>query len=426
MFSPEKKFLKDVYLQSLNAVQPSVLFGKYLHRFENNLYYHNTLVPVSSDGKTVLAGSGKASVNMAKALLSYLSVKPDNTLLVSPFPNTGKEFRVLSGDHPLPGRNSCRTGKAMAELMKDLKPGDLVYYVLSGGSSSLLEYPAEGISAGDIQKANKVFLTNGLTIYETNFLRTRLSRIKGGGLAEYCRATVCVFVLSDVMGNDMSVIGSGPFYSPATQNYDIDTLIRQYRLEESLAPHVIKKLRENTPAAKKEKKDIPHFLVGSNIDLLGSAAAILEKKGINVITFPESLYGEARDTGKMIASMIRHFRGPRPSCLLFGGETTVTLSGKTGKGGRSQETALSALLELNKENNYVLLCAGSDGIDGNSDAAGAVVNEHTQKKAKDTGLSLSEFMERHDSYSFHQQCGSLIKTGYTGTNVNDIAMALLF
>ncbi|MDZ7795761.1 MAG: glycerate-2-kinase family protein [Candidatus Marinimicrobia bacterium] len=214
MFSPGKKFLKDVYLQSLSAVQPSALFGKYLHRFENKLYYHNSLVPAAADGKTVLAGSGKASVNMAKAVLGYVSVKPENTLLISPFLNTGEKFRVLPGDHPLPGRNSCRAGKTMAKLMNDLEPGDLVYYVLSGGSSSLLEYPAEGISIEDIQKANKVFLASGLTIHEINFLRTRLSRIKGGGLAEYCRANVCVFVLSDVMGNDMSVIGSGPFCPP--------------------------------------------------------------------------------------------------------------------------------------------------------------------------------------------------------------------
>ncbi|MDZ7821375.1 MAG: DUF4147 domain-containing protein [Candidatus Marinimicrobia bacterium] len=423
MFSSEKIFLKDVYLQSLNAVRPSVLFEKHLHSSGNTLYFQNTPLPVFPPGRILLAGSGKASVQMAKALLPRLPVTPERTLLVSPRPDAAEGLQVFPGEHPLPGKKSLNAGKAMTELLRDTAPGDTVFYMLSGGSSSLLEYPLEGISMEDIRNAGAAFLERGMSIHEINALRSRLSRVKGGRLAELCRANTHVFVLSDVMGNALSVIGSGPFYPPPAGSFDPDLLIETYRLGECLPEHILGKLRENAPPA----AGIPatHHLLGTNTDLLGTAAGLLEKAGMRVICFPDSLYGEAREAGEMIAQMILQYRGERPACILFGGETTVTLSGKSGKGGRSQETALSALRELGGREDYALLCAGSDGIDGNSDAAGALVDHRTRAKAKDSGLSLTAFLRRHDSGTFHERCESQIRTGYTGTNVNDIAMALI-
>ncbi len=421
MLSSKKTFLKNIYLKTLQSVHPDALFSKYLHLYEGNLYYRNTLINCYSSGRLILAGSGKASLAMAEAFLHFLPKKPDKTLLISPFPNTASHFKVYKGNHPLPAAESINAGKQMLALLDSLHEEDLLLYVLSGGSSSLFEYPVDGISINDIQKATQVFLAQGLSIGEINFLRARLSQVKAGKLAERCKADCQVFVLSDVMGNDISVIGSGPFSAQKSPSYTADTLINKYHLDLFLEPQVIHCLRKNIPL--QTKKDIPHYIIGSNIDILESAASILEESGIKTISFPESLFGEANDAGIMIANMLTNYTGSKPICMLFGGETTVTLSSGYGKGGRAQETALSALNKLKNTSGITLLCAGSDGIDGYTDAAGAIVDAVTYQMAKAKGISLEDYLLRHDSYSFHQQCDSLIKTGYSGTNVGDIVMA---
>ncbi len=423
MSPKEKIFLTDIYLRTLQSVHPDALFSKYLHLYESNLYYRNTRINCHPSGRLILAGSGKASLTMAEALLNFLPKKPDKTLLISPFQNTTSHFDVYRGNHPVPAAESINAGKQMLALLDSLHEEDLLLYVLSGGSSSLFEYPVDGISIDDIQKATQVFLAQGLSIGEINFLRAGLSQVKAGKLAERCKANCQVFVLSDVMGNDISVIGSGPFSAQKSPSYTADTLINKYHLDSFLESHMIHRLRKNISL--QSEKHIPHYIIGSNIDILESAAGILEESGIKTISFPESLFGEADDAGLMIANMLTNYTGSRPICMLFGGETTVTLSTGYGKGGRAQETALSTLNKLKNTPGITLLCASSDGIDGYTDAAGAIVDAATYQIAKANGISLEDYLLKHDSYFFHQQCGSLIKTGYSGTNVGDIVMALI-
>ena len=423
MASAETTFLKEIYLRGLDGVQPAVLLKKCLHRHEGKLYCHNTRIPASRGGRNILAGSGKAALNMAKALLPYLPGNTEKAPLIVPSGTPGGEYPLLPGDHPLPGANSLRAGKAVLRLLHSAGPSDTLYYVLTGGSSSLLEYPLPGISREEMRNATEHFLAKGLSIREINFLRARLSRVKGGRLAAECKADIHVFVLSDVMGNDMCSIGSGPFYAYPEGRFDCGELLREYGLDTALPPHVLKALRENRPP--QPPREVPHYLCGSNIDLLGALSRALKARDIRTLVFPESLFGEAVKAGRMIADMIRHYSGPLPIAMIFGGETTVTLGSGPGKGGRSQETALAALEALGDRKGWALLCAGSDGIDGNSDAAGAAVDGSVWKKAAEKGLSPGACLTAHDSYTFHRHCGSLIRCGHTGTNVNDIAVALL-
>jgi len=279
------------------------------------------------------------------------------------------------------------------------------------------------ISLEDIQKSTDSFLSLGMSIHEINVLRATMSQVKAGKLAKICKAKTYIFVLSDVMGNDLSIIGSGPFYKTAIEQNMIENLIAKYKLEDHLSKHIINVFKNHQ--AIRNIRDIPHYLIGSNMELLEAAELNCFDESIRPLSFPESLFGEAILAGKMIADMLKHYSGPKPTCMIFGGETTVTLNDHPGKGGRSQELALSVLEELKNTPGLSILSAGSDGIDGVGGAAGAIVDADTFKTANSLGLSIEAYLDKHDSYHFHKQCGSLIEIGYTGTNVGDVVLALI-
>jgi hydroxypyruvate reductase/glycerate 2-kinase len=423
MPSKEKEFLNNTYHKIIDAVQPDALYKKYLHVFDNTLYYRNTLIDLETSGKLVLAGSGKASLSMGKAILPYLKRKPDNSLFISPSEPSDTPFTVMQGNHPIPDKKSLTAGICMFKLIDSLTENDTLIYFLSGGSSSLLEYPVPGISLEDIQKSTESFLSLGMSINEINILRGAMSQIKAGKLAKICKAKSYIFVLSDVMGNDLSVIGSGPFYKTPVEQNIIEDLIAKYKLEDCLPEHLIEILNTYKPLS--DIHNITHYLIGSNMDLFEAVELICFDQNIRPLSFPESLFGEAKQTGKMIADMIKLYTGPKPICMIFGGETTVTLNKNPGKGGRSQELALSVLAELQDTPGITLLSAGSDGMDGVGGATGAIVSAHTYKKAQELNLCIEKYLEKHDSYHFHKKCESLIEIGYTGTNVGDVVLALI-
>jgi len=419
----EKEFLINAYHKIIDAVQANALYQKYLHVFDHTLYYKNTPIDLDTPGRLIFAGSGKASLSMGKAILPYLSRKPDKSLFISPSEPSGALFTVMQGNHPVPGKKSHTAGIRMLELIDSLTKNDTLVYFLSGGSSSLLEFPETGISLKDVQKVTKALLSCGMSINEINVLRGALSQVKAGKLAQRCKAKCHIFVLSDVTGNELSVIGSGPFYKSNIDQDKIHSLIKKYQLENVLPSHIIDIFKGYGPAVNID--NIPHYLVGSNMDLLEAAELICFDEGIRPLSFPESLFGEANQAGKMIADMLKYYSGQKPTCMIFGGETTVTLNETPGKGGRSQELALSVLSELQDTPGMTLLSAGSDGIDGVGGAAGAIVDTDTYKTARSLSLSIPKHLENHDSFHFHKQCGSLLITGYSGTNVGDVVMALI-
>jgi hydroxypyruvate reductase/glycerate 2-kinase len=422
MVADPKDILINAYHSIVNEVKAGALFRKYLHMFNDTLYFRNTVIDTRPKGSLVLAGSGKASLAMGTAFLNFCPHPWDKSLFISPSKPSESPFYHIRGDHPLPEKNSLEAGKSMYELISSLSEDDTLIYFLSGGSSALMEYPVDGLSIDSISVLTDTLLAKGLDIREINTLRPALSRVKGGQLANLCKANCYVFVLSDVMGNDLSMIGSGPFDQTAADRDKIREIINTYELETVLSPDIIEKL---LGFEKTEVPKIPHFLIGSNMDMMQAAETACFDAGIKPLVFPESLFDEARENGKMIADMIRLYEGETPVCMIFGGECTVTLNEQPGLGGRSQELALSALEELKDKPGIYLLAAGSDGIDGVGGAAGAIVSSNTYQKAEQLGLSIQSYLDKHDSYHFHQQCGSLIITGYSGTNVGDIVMALI-
>ena len=423
MLIKEKEFLINTYHRIVSDVQAEALYKKYLHSFENTLYFKNTPIDTDPKGRLVLAGSGKASLNMGTSFLPYLNREADNSLFISTSEASDAPFSVIEGDHPTPQENSLRAGKAMHDLIQSLNDDDTLIYFLSGGSSSLMELPVNGLNIDDLQHATKCFLSLGLNIGEINTLRAALSQVKAGKLADKCKANCYVFVLSDVMGNDLSIIGSGPFHPSKATPAGIREIIEKYELKDHLSPDMINLLQSYEPS--NTKHNIPHFLIGSNMDLLQAAETACFDHEITPLTFPESLFGEASEAGRMIADMLRLYSGKTPVCMIFGGETTVTLNDKPGKGGRAQELALSVLRELKDSSGIFVLSSGSDGMDGVGGGAGAIVSAETYKNSIKLKLSIEDHLHSHDSYHFHEKCGSLIKTGYSGTNIGDVVIGLI-
>lgn len=419
-----KKLLTGSLHYALKCVQPDALFRKYLRLHNDTLYFRNIALYNKNDGRLFLAASGKASCGMAKALLPYLPVEPEDSLLIAPEICNNSTLHSCRGNHPLPGAESLEAGRKMLTFLKTRNENDTLIFLLSGGSSAMMEYPRPGIGLQDLQKANTLFLSRGLDIGEINLLRGRLSALKAGKATAACAARTRVLLISDVIGNDISVIGSGPFAVPKPGMKNPGKIIDKYRLDKDLPKHILDRmlLEDSENSAIRE---VPHYLAGSNMDLLEAAEAYFTGRNIPVETYPESIYGEARNMGDMIAGMVNNYSGPRPGIILFGGESTVRLNKDPGYGGRSQEMALAILAGLKDTNDYTILCAGSDGIDGNTDADGALVDGQTYLRAQKLGLSPDVYLQNHDSYHFHRPCGSLIKTGPTGTNVADICIVFL-
>lgn len=422
MLTDPKEFLIKAFQGIISNVKADALFKKYLHLFENTLYYRNTPLNIDLKGKLVLAGSGKASLDMGKALLGYLPGNVDKSLFISPIEVPEAPFTQILGDHPVPRANSLKAGKNMLELISSLNKEDTLIYLLSGGSSALMELPADGLTMTDLKVATEVFLSKGMNIHDINTLRAALSEVKAGKLASMCKARCYVFVLSDVMGNDMSTIGSGPFYRTNSNPVKIRSIVVKYDLKKHLSQNLLNALLSYEAS---ETKEIPHYLIGSNMDLMQAAETACFDAAVKPLSFPESLFGEAQQNGKMIADMLKLYSGEKPACMIFGGETTVTLNDNPGLGGRAQELALSVLQELKDTPGIYLLSAGSDGMDGAGGAAGAIISAETHHKSQELGLSIEKYLEEHDSYHFHEQCDSLITTGYSGTNVGDVVLALI-
>jgi len=264
-------------------------------------------------------------------------------------------------------------------------------------------------------------MVSGMSIREMNTIRQRVSRIKGGKLAKLCRAKTTVFYISDVPNDDISIVGSGPFAPPLQD--PIEKIISKYHLEKKIPKKLITSLLHEKPTIAVPK--VPHYVVGNNRTALNSIARACGASGLNYRIFPDFLKGSAESTGEKIGKMCLNEKKNGPIALIMGGETYVNSENSTGKGGRSQETALSILKTIKDTPGITCLCAGTDGIDGPTDAAGAVVNAGIYQKSQNMGLPIYQYLENHDSYNFHEKCGSLLKTGPTGTNVCDVAIAFI-
>jgi len=422
----------SIFYHALNSVKPLNVIKNALTYKKGVLSVYNKQYNLNAFKDVYVFGSGKASVEMAKAILPVLGKRITSGLVVANYTYPALEtIQVVQGTHPVPTEKSVEAADTLIDKLSHLTKYDFYIYLLSGGTSALLERPLRPLTLNDLQAVTNLLLKSGVPIEEFNVVRKHLSMIKGGKLAQFTRAKGIVLVVSDVIGDPLASIGSGPLYAEQENYPEAYAILQKYALWEKL-PHAVKsviqdKLREAEHKINMQKlSHIDHFIVANNMKLLMQAKEKAKSLGIKTHIMSSRLKGEAKDVAKAIVSIGKEIllsKNPfkSPVCLLFGGETTVTLHGN-GKGGRNQEMCLSALQEIKDMPDISFLSAGTDGIDGNSDAAGAIIDNTSYQKAIKNGLNIDNYLSNNDSNTFFKRTGDLIQTGYTGTNVMDISI----
>jgi glycerate-2-kinase len=391
---------------------------------------------IAPAGRWNLIAAGKAAVPMASACLAGVTKPPALAIAVAPgwsdsLP-AGVEY--FAAGHPVPTAVSLEAGRRALEIARATEPGDALAVLLSGGASALLECPDPGVSLADLQATTSRLLRAGADIWQLNAVRKHLSRVKGGRLASAAAGRTLALAVSDVVGDDPAVIASGPTVADPTTYADALEVLERFGGSGSFPAAVVDVLRDGLAGA---RPDTPKagsaglsrtttLIVGSLRDALEGARREAEARGYRVLVEPVPLTGEARLAASSVLERIRTHaeRGPK-TCLLSGGETTVTVTG-TGKGGRNQELALALVGPLaGFATPCVVASVGTDGVDGPTDAAGAVVDNTTNDRARDAGLGdPGSFLRDNNAYAFFRGLGDLVMTGPTGTNVGDIQVVM--
>lgn len=412
---PRGEFVMRVLATTLQAVDPGIAVRAFI---ENN--------PLPKNKKLFVFGLGKAAISMTHSLRDLVHIT--DTLVITKYasPLDLEPATVLLGDHPIPSDASFRAGMAAQKFLSQLTQDDLLVCLISGGGSALMTTPI--IPLEDLQQLTSALLACGARIDEINALRRHLDLLKGGGVAQQANgAQIVSLLLSDVVGDSLETIASGPTAPDPSSREDALAIIDKYDLRKMIPASIIPALRETAKPSDAIFRSVENHLIGSNKLALQIARSQIMTEGFTVKIITSKLEGEARDVGREMAIQLKAelAKTPRPICLLAGGETTVTING-SGKGGRNQELALSAVGELAELEDVMLISLGTDGEDGPTDAAGAVVTGETAQRAKMLGLDEADFLLRNDAYSYFTQLDDLIKSGPSGTNVNDLVMCFAF
>lgn len=402
--------VKKIFDAALQAAMPQHVLPKHVFVKQHALHVNGTCYPLPTAGKLFLFGSGKAARSMGEALVECLGEHLHGGLLVTPHPKgTLGPLALLHGAHPVPTQESLDAGQALLEQMGGLSEEDFYIYVLSGGSSAMIEALHPSLSLSILQETTQILLSHALPIQTINGVRKSLSRIKNGGLARSCKAKGVVLVVSDVIGDDLGTIGSAPLMPTA---FTPPSLPKE--AFEALHP-LVKAALQNPPLGLFEAP--PHHFVATNRLALDAAKTAAQALGYETHVLSDTLEGEVLEVAQYLHAQSQT-PVSKPTCWLYGGETTVTLTG-SGKGGRNQHLAL-AFLRLLQDPAVSFLSAGTDGIDGNSGAAGAWATMALKTNAKALGLELETSLQACDSASFFKALGAQIHTGPTGTNVMDV------
>ncbi len=373
------------------------------------------------EGRLVLIAAGKAAWQMAKAASDQLGDRIDSGVVITKYGHCQGELPKLllrEAGHPVPDENSFRATQAAIDAVSDLKENDTVLFLLSGGGSALFEKPL--IPGEDLNRLTEELLACGADIVEMNTVRKRFSAVKGGRFAEICKpAKVFAIVLSDVLGDRLDMIASGPAYPDSSTAAEAEAIVRKYGL--TLTPQMVELLQKETP---KTLDTVETHITGSVRQLCMAAEQTAKALGYETILLTDQLTCTARDAGVFFGDIARtHAGSGRRIAFLAGGETVVNLTGH-GKGGRNQELALAAAEALAGKN-ACLFSLGSDGTDGPTDAAGGIVDGETAGLLKTQGVVIDEVLKENDSYHALQTCNGLLFTGPTGTNVNDLSVLLI-
>ena len=378
--------------------------------------------------KIYLIAIGKAAWSMAKAASDFLGSRLTQGIIITKYHHAQEDLPRITtyeAGHPVLDENTIIATKACIALAKSLTPDDVLLFLVSGGGSALFEAPKEGLTLADLQAVNSQLLASGADIVEMNMIRKRLSAVKAGQFAKLAGETpIFAVILSDVLGDRLDTIASGPAVPDMSTVQDALAVVRKYNLQ--LTDLQLKYLQEETP---KEITNVTTAITGSVKTLCDAAKKAATMLGYTPYVLTTTLDCEAREAGRMLAAMARDTIAgttafTRPCAIIAGGETVVTLKGK-GKGGRNQELALAAVKTIAGLEDVVIFSLGSDGTDGPTDAAGGIVDGYTFEKLKEKGLNLDQILANNDAYHGLEAVDGLIMTGPTGTNVNDVSIVLI-
>jgi hydroxypyruvate reductase len=437
---------------ALNAVEPGAAVGRHLRLAASHLTIGDPqgieqTYDLDDFDRVLVVGGGKAGAPMAAAVAEILGQRLAGGVVVVKHGHMLNDsaasgpIEIVEAGHPVPDAAGLQGAGRIIDLLRDATSRDLVLCLISGGGSALMTSPLPGISLADLQTLTQTLLACGATINEINAIRKHISQLKGGQLAQLASpAPVVSLILSDVVGDPLEVIASGPTVPDPTTFDDAWSILVRYGILDDVPPsitsHLSAGLRGDIPDTPKPGNPIfehvQNVIIGSNRLAADAAAAEAQRLGFDTILLTTFLEGEAREVGKVIAGLAKglvrdetmHPAGrplSRPTCLILGGETTVTLHGD-GKGGRNQEMALAAALSLESWKGVLIASLATDGTDGPTDAAGAFADGSTVTRAAHLGLDAETHLARNDSYHFFEKLGDLIVTGPTKTNVNDLAL----
>jgi hydroxypyruvate reductase len=376
-------------------------------------------LPPAPRGRTFVAAAGKAAASMALAAEKHSQGELEGIAITRyghGLPT--KRIRVIEAGHPVPDEAGEAAAREILQKAKSLKEEDLLLALLSGGGSSLLSLPAEGISMADLKAVTTQLLRSGATIQEINTVRKHLSAIQGGRLAAACRARVLALIISDVTGDDPTHIASGPCAPDPTTCDDARSVLAKYRIA------FPGRLSETPKPGDPVFRRVENRVIATAHRSLEAAAEVFAKRNIQPVILGDTITGEAAEVAKVMAGLVREIRKYSspfrpPVALISGGECTVTLHGEGGRGGRCAEFLLSLAIELQGLDQVWAMAADTDGIDGSEDNAGALLSPDSVNRASKKGLDAKALLAKHDSYGFFSALGDLLVTGPTRTNVND-------
>jgi glycerate 2-kinase len=425
---------------AVNAVNPEKIIASKLILKNNVLRVNEYSFDLRKIKNIYVVGGGKASGTMAGALEQILNRRITEGFVNVPHGNNQatRVIRLHEASHPTPDESGVEGTKRMLTIAEKAEKDDLVICLISGGGSSLMPLPRDGISVDDKREVTDSLLKSGATINEINTVRKHISEFKGGWLAKKAYPAIILnLILSDVLGDPLDFIASGPTVPDSTTFSDAIRVLEKYNLWNRVPESVKKVLTDGkkgvipeTPKAGDEAfKKVYNVIIGNCRYASLAASSALKSAGLNTLLLTSLLEGEARHIGTAMASIAREILvsgNPvkKPAAIVAGGETTVSVVGK-GKGGRNQEIALAAAIKLNGLDGVVVASLSTDGIDGPTGAAGAIADGKTLNRAEKIGLSAEKFLAGNDSYNYFSKLGDLLFTGPTGTNVNDVSVIVV-
>ncbi|MEX2703151.1 MAG: glycerate kinase [Candidatus Baldrarchaeota archaeon] len=432
-----RRIALDCILSALNTVNPKQAVLNNVKRRGNLLVIGRYKFALTGYRNIYVLGGGKASGLMAEAIEEILGDKITsgviNVLKGTEKMVKTKKIKINGATHPIPGEEGVNSTKAMLEIARKAGKDDLIIVLISGGGSALMPCPADPVTLEDKKIVTNLLLKCGATINEINVVRKHLSEFKGGQLAKTAYpATLVNLIISDVVGDPLDIIASGPTVPDSSTFQDAYNVLKKYNLLNKIPENIKKRIQlglsgkiEETPKpGDKIFRNVHNILIASNRTACIAAVKKARELGINSMLLSTYIEGEARHVGAVLAGLakeIHNYDTPikKPAVIVCGGETTVTVVGN-GKGGRNQELALGSALKISGLNGIVIASVGTDGKDGTSDAAGAIVDGQTLKRAQKLGLDTTKYLANNNSYMFFKKLGDAIFTGTTGTNVNDL------